>query len=342
MQFARRLLLLSMLFVIAGWTSCGSNPPAPPQPPTPPSPEPPAARPQFDAQHAFDILKHQVSLGPRAPGTPGHEEAEAYIFEQLTSTSRQAFKQEFEASTLFGGPYQFANLVGLFGPDNGAKKLMLCAHWDTRPAADEDPDPANRSKPVPGASDGASGVAVLLEIARVFKDTPPPVPIIIALLDAEDSGKSSGAPPYHGFCLGSDYFVKHMPPEATPDEVILVDLVGGDSAHNPRVGTRTAMGGNDVFDLPIELSSRQAAPGLVDEVYTAAKALGHEAFKRRPGYAVIDDHTPFIHAGIKAIDIIEFDFPEWHTIDDTPDHCDPDSLEQVGDTLLEVIYARSG
>ena len=344
MQLARRLLYLSFVLVIAGWTSCGNSPapaPQPPAPPTPP-PNPPPARPQFDAQRAFDTLEEQVNLGSRAPGTPGHDQAEALIFQTLSSTARDAFKQEFEASTLFGGPYEFANLIGLFGPAKGGKRLMLCAHWDTRPVADEDPDPANRSKPVPGASDGASGVAVLLELARVFEQSPPPIPIVMVLFDAEDSGKSSGPPPYMGFCLGSEYFVKHMPEEAEPDEVILVDLVGGDSTHNPRVGTRTNMGGNDVFDLPIEVNSLRAAPELVDEVYSAAEALGHQAFQRRTGFSVIDDHSPFIDAGIKAMDIIEFDFPEWHTIDDTPEHCDPESLRQVGETLLEVIYEREG
>lgn len=338
MQHARRLLFLSSLFVIAGWTSCGNSPPPAPQPPGPPNPPP--ARPQFDAERAFSTLEEQVGFGPRAPGTPGHDQAEAYIFRELTATARRAFKQQFRASTTFGGPYDFANLIGLFGPENGSNRLMLCAHWDTRPVADEDPDAANRSRPVPGASDGASGVAVLLEMARAFAEVTPPLPIVVAFFDAEDSGRSPGVPPYYGFCLGSQHFVQHMPPEATPDEVILVDLVGGDSVPNPRVGTRTGMGGNDVFDLPIELNSRQAAPGLVDEVYSAAEALGHKAFTREPGFSVIDDHSPFIAAGIKALDIIEFDFPEWHTIDDTPGHCDPDSLQQVGDTLLEVVYSR--
>jgi Zn-dependent M28 family amino/carboxypeptidase len=181
---------------------------------------------------------------------------------------------------------------------------------------------------------------VLLEIARAFEQAPPPVPVIITFFDAEDSGKSSGTGPYLGFCLGSAYFAEHMPPEATPDEVILVDLVGGDNRHNPRVGTRASMGGNDAFDLPIEVNSLHAAPRLVDEVYSAAEARGHKAFQRRTGFSVIDDHSPFIAAGIDAMDIIEFDFPEWHTVDDTPEHCDPESLRQVGDTLLEVVYSR--
>jgi Zn-dependent M28 family amino/carboxypeptidase len=327
MRTAQRLALLGSLFVIAGWTSCGSGtqdgrPDAPP----------------FDAARAFRFLQEQVALGARAPGTAGHEQAEAYLFGKLQQTARTAYKQEFQAKTLFGGPYDFANLIALYGPASGGKRLLLCAHWDTRPAAEEDPDPAQRDQAILGANDGASGVAVLLEMAQAFAGTPPRIPVVIALWDAEDSGKSSGARPYYGFLLGSEYFVNHMPANAKPDEVILLDMVGGDSVANPRVGPRP--GGNNVFDLPIERHSNSAAPELVDEVYSAAAELGHTAFKQRAGYSVIDDHMPFIAAGIPAIDLIEFDYPEWHTVDDTPDHCDADSLRQVGETLLRVVYAR--
>jgi len=327
MRTAQRLALLSSLFVIAGWTSCGSGTQREP------------TVPDFDADRAFGFLQEQVAFGARSPGTPGHDQAEEYLIGKLRDTARTAFKQEFQASTSFGGPYDFANLIGLYGPAAGGKRLMLCAHWDTRPVADEDPDPARRDQAILGASDGASGVAVLLEMAQAFAETPPKIPVIIAFWDAEDSGKSGEPPPYYGFLLGSDYFVKHMPAEATPDEVILLDIVGGDSLPNPRVGTRP--GGNDVFDLPVERNSQASAPGLVDEVYSAAGRLGNSAFKRRSGYSVIDDHMPFIGAGIPALDIIEFDYPEWHTTDDTPEHCDADSLRQVGETLLYVVYSRS-
>jgi len=328
MDTLRRLALLGLLLFVAGWSSCGNSPSTPP-----------VQRPPFDGQDAFRILEKQVSFGPRTPGSKAHEQTEAYLFGQLKQTARVAFKQTFTESTSFGGPYPFANLIGLYGPTTG-RKLLLCAHWDTRPVADEDPDPANRSKPIAGANDGGSGVAVLLKMAQAFQQTPPPLPVIIALWDAEDSGKLSAGPPLYGFGLGADYFAKHMSAEARPDEVILLDMVGGDSRHNPRVGTRTNIGGNDVFDLPQELTSLQAAPALMNEVYSAAIRLGDAAFQRRPGYSVIDDHTPFIAAGIPAIDIIDFDYPEWHTIDDTPANCDANSLYQVGDALLEVVYAR--
>jgi hypothetical protein len=332
MHVARRVWLLPLLLVIAGWSSCGSGtPPAPPPPPPP-------AEPTFDTDRAWGFLEAQVAFGPRAPGTTGHDQAEAYLFGELQKTARRALKQEFRTRTQFGGPYDFANLIGLYGAETG-KALMLCAHWDTRPVADQDPSPANRSTPVLGANDGASGVAVLLELAQAFKQAPPSIPVIVALWDAEDSGRSAGTPPYFGFLLGSQYFVEHMPAGARPDDVVLLDMVGGDSRPNARVGTRP--GGNNAFDLPIERNSLRAAPDLVDEVYSAGERLGHAAFQRRQGYDVIDDHMPFIDDGFPAIDLIEFDYPEWHTVDDTPDHCDRAALQQVGETLLEVVYSRA-
>lgn len=334
---ARRMVLLCLMFLIAGWTSCGSNtvPPANPDPPAPPPP----AIPDFDADAAFSLLEAQVNLGVRAPGTDGHDQCEEFIHAELSKYADKVIKQDFQAATTYGGPYDFTNIIGFFGPETGTK-LMLCAHWDTRPVADEDPDQDNQVKPVPGANDGASGVAVLLELARAFAESAPPIPIIMAFWDAEDSGDSSNTDQYNGFLIGSDYYVKHWPEGGRPDEVILLDIVGGDSERNERVGTR--FGGNSTFDLPIERYSLEAAPNLVNEIYTAAESLGHDAFKRRLGYRVIDDHKPFIDAGIPAVDIIEFDYPEWHTVDDTPEHCDPDSLKQVGETLLEVIYSRTG
>jgi Zn-dependent M28 family amino/carboxypeptidase len=331
MRTVSRLALLSALLLVAGWSSCGTGRSGPPA----------VERPAFDAQEAFRLLEQQVSFGPRTPGSAAHEEARAYLLGKLKETAREAFEQRFQATTALGGPYRFANLIGLYGPANG-RKLMLSAHWDSRPVADEDPNPANRTKPVPGADDGASGVAVLLEMARRFAEKAPPIPVIIALWDAEDSGKENSALPLQGYCIGSSHFVRNMPTNARPDEVILLDMVGGDSRPNPRVGTRAEIGGNNVFDLPEEGFSKQSASALLEEVWSTALRLGHTAFQRREGFTVIDDHVPFIAQRIPAIDIIEFDYPEWHTVDDTPDHCDPASLLQVGETLMEVVYARKG
>ena len=291
----------------------------------------------FDARRAYRDLVTQCDFGPRVPGTQAHTECAHWLAQTLYDSADAVSLQRFTA-TVGGKTLPLANIVATLNP-TGTGHVLLAAHWDTRPTADRDPDPANRTRPILGANDGASGVAVLLELARAFGSTPPPVPVIIALFDAEDSGSSVAPPPYYGFLLGSDYYVDHWPDGGRPDEVILVDMVGGDSRPNDRVGTRP--NGNHEFDLPIERNSLQAAPQLVDEVYSAAEELGHTAFTRRAGYQVIDDHKPFIDAGIPAMDIIEFDYPEWHTIDDTPENCDAESLRQVGETLIEVVYSRT-
>ncbi len=329
----RWLVLLVFGCLAAGCTSCGSgSSPAPLPPPVPPE------RPAFDEAHAFADLEQQVAFGPRNPGSQGHQDCLAWLVHQLRPLADLVVQQDFQAATPMGGPYGFTNVIALFGQDQPGEVWLLGAHWDTRPVADEDPDPANRGTAILGANDGASGVAVLLEIARALGEVPPPCPVLLAFFDAEDSGISGSGMPYMGFCIGSAYLADDWPTELPrPEKVVVVDLVGQDEEHNLRVGTPN--GSNDRFDLPYERYGQTAAPGLANEVWTAAEVLGHDAFKRRAGPYVIDDHKPFLDAGYDAIDIIDFPPPEWHTVDDTPEHCSPDSLLQVGDTLLEVIYA---
>jgi len=242
---------------------------------------------------------------------------------------------------VFGGPFDFTNLVAIFGQGQPGVPFLLCAHWDSRPRADEDPEPANRTQPVMGANDGASGVAVLLEMARAFVASPPPRPVIIALLDAEDSGRSGSGLPYQGFCIGATYLAQHWPAAlAKPAEGVLLDLVGCDNVANARLQP-PLHGANSILDFPMEQNSLAANRALVQRVWTAASRRGHTAFLNTEGNAITDDHLPFIAAGIRVIDIIDFPPEEWHTIDDTPEHCSPDALYQSGDTLLQVIYGRS-
>jgi len=162
--------------------------------------------------------------------------------------------------------------------------------------------------------------------------------MVLALLDAEDSGKGSAVGyTYQGFCLGSEYLAGHWPSELPrPVEGILLDMVGGDNVANPRCPPRD--GGNNHLDFPFEGRSMQAHPALVRAIWDLAERRGHTAFIRDMGPTMTDDHLPFIEAGIPTIDIIDFPSPEWHTADDTPEHCSPDALFQVGDTLLQYIY----
>ena len=306
-------LLVALTALLGVAASCGSG-----------GSSPPVQRPAFDAQRAFADLEAQVQMGPRAPGTQGHADIVAWITNALGQQAAQVTTQQFKSETALGPPgheYDFTNIMGQFSGVGGPEVLAVGAHFDTRPVADQDPDPAKRTDPVPGANDGASGVAVLLEIARALKAQTPPRPVLLIFFDAEDSGLSSAPPPYYGFCLGSQYLAANMG-GARIDKLILLDMIGDES-----------------LAIPKEVNSQNAAPQLLDAVFGAARRLGHSAFEDRTGPRMVDDHLPFIDRGIPAIDLIDFDYPYWHTTSDVPAHCRADSLRQVGDTLLEVIYA---
>ena len=177
--------------------------------------------------------------------------------------------------------------------------------------ADQDPDPRLRTQPVPGANDGASGVAVLLELARTLP-VDLPVQIWLVFFDAEDNGDIQG----WDWIMGSSAFVASL--EAKPDAAIIIDMIGDAD-----------------LNLPIEQNS---TPELVQQIWQTAKDLGYESvFLNQPGYSMLDDHTPFLQAGIPAVDIIDFDYPYWHTTQDTPDKVSAQSLEIIGNTLTQWL-----
>ena len=278
-----------------------------------------AAEPQFDARRAFALLEKQVAFGPRYPGSAAHKKVRDFLVAELRRYSKQVRTQPFLAvNYLENRRAQGFNILARFG--NGPPKLLLCAHWDSRPKADQDPNPANRDKPVPAANDGASGVAVLLELARQFAQAPPPIPVEIVLFDAEDMGRAAHD---EEFLQGSRFFAKNLPLNSRPQKAILLDMVGDRD-----------------LQIYIEGNSRAYAPDLVDAVWTAAERLGITEFVRQQKYIVTDDHIPLLQAGISAIDLIDFDYPYWHTVADTPDKCSPESLEKVGRVLLAYVYGQ--
>lgn len=326
MAKTRYLTLAVLLILVTGCTSCGGG-----------GTTQTVSTPEFNRARAFADLEQQCAFGARTPGSQAHEDCLAWLQQQFPGAD-QVMAQAFTAATPFGGPYDFHNVLALYGQAAAGEALLLCAHWDCRPKADQDPDPARRDEPVMGANDGASGVAVLLELARALAASPSPRPVVIALLDAEDSGTDTAVGyTYDGFCLGSEYLANHWPAGLPrPVEGILLDLVGGDNVANPRCPPR--FGGNNYLDFLWEGESVKAHPALVRTIWDIAQRRGHTAFRRERGLEMIDDHVPFIEAGIPTIDIIDFPPPEWHTADDTPEHCSPDSLFQVGDTVLQYIY----
>jgi len=261
---------------------------------------------------AWQHLTAQVDFGPRVPGSPGHAKTLVYLENELRKAGGRVTVDRFTIR-MGGKTYPMANLYADFGPVSSAPHGMLAAHWDTRPIADYDPNPANRSKPIPGANDGASGVAVLLEVARTLGDRPPAKPLRIALWDGEDLGTTDSTMFY-----GSRYYVNNRP---LPTWGILLDMVGDRDLR-----------------IPQEAYSAQYAPDLTRRIWNSARALGHgSVFPSRVGPAVNDDHLPFIDKGIPFVNLIDFDYPYWHTLGDTPERCSPRSLEIVGNVVLHAV-----
>jgi len=309
-RFVRRIRQVILLIVLTTVTcsgcSCSSD--------TPTATGPQAAPPEFDAGRAFEFLTAQCDFGPRNPGSDAHEQCKQYLVHRLEESADSVELQTFDDPLyLQNGTFYLTNIIAHFGGEHGG--LLLGAHWDCRPWADRDPDPANHNTPIAGASDGASGVAVLLELARLFHKVPPPMPVTIVLFDGEDSGRT-----LEGFCVGSRYFASQLGSER-PDHAIVVDLVGG-------VDLR----------LPKELNSVNSDRPLTDLIWDVAERLGKQVFEDRVRGPIYDDHVPLIQAGIPAVDIIDLDYKYWHTLGDTPEHCSKDSLKAVGDVLVEVIY----
>ena len=301
-----------------------------------------SGRPDFDGQAALAHIEAQTALGPRVPGTEAHAAFRQMVLADLRPLAAAVAEQTFtyrdrvDTARVWTGH----NLVAAFRPELG-RRVMLAAHYDSRPTADQDPDPARRAEPVPGANDGASGVAVLVEMARLFHETPPPVGVDLVLFDLEDIGTSetqdstgratpaattpsdtpSGKNPY---AIGSEIFAQQ---NATyrPAYGVLLDMVCAEDAR-----------------FPIETHSQTYAPEVVERVWAAAERAGAiPPFTREAGGSVVDDHVAFLRRGIPVVDVIQQPFPEvWHTTADLSDRCSAETLEAVGRTLVELIYSE--
>ncbi len=282
----------------------------------------PLTLPPFSAENAFALLQKQCDFGPRVPGTNAHDSCRAFLVAELRKYAGNVVEQSFNHTTpRLPNEVRLTNIIASFNV-NAKRRVLLGAHWDSRPWADEDADSLQHKTPVLGANDGASGVAILLEMARVIKSSPPPVGVDIILFDGEDLGAPGESRTY---AIGSQHYARNKA-----------------SSYNPLFGIVLDMVGDKDLQIYQEGNSVRYAGGVVERVWKLAARLGIREFIAGPRHEVFDDHIAFIEAGIPTIDLIDFDYPHWHTTQDTPDKCSPASLEKVGKVVLAALYEHEG
>jgi hypothetical protein len=276
-----------------------------------------AAQGEFDGEVAFGYVEAQMAFGPRFPNSEGHRRAGDWILAQLEARADSVEVQEFSHMTVGGELLQLRNFIGRFRPDL-PDRILYVAHWDTRPRADRSANLGQQRMPVPGANDGASGVAVLLGVADALVRTPPTIGVDLLFVDGEDYGQFPGA----DVLLGSRHYAATLDPSRLPLFAVVWDMVGD-------------------RDLQIyqEGNSVSGAPEVVDRVWTRADELGYgSVFRDRVGYSMTDDHIPLLEAGVRAIDVIDVDdVPWWHTTEDTIDKVSAESLKIVGDVAVALL-----
>ena len=290
--------------------------------------------PEFNADSAYNYVAEQLAFGPRVPGSEAHAQCAEWFIDFFNEKADTVYVQEFRTRLYNGKSIDGKNIIASFNPE-AKKRILLAAHWDSRPFADHDPDRTKWNTPIDGANDGASGVGILMETARILKENPINTGIDIILFDLEDYG----APQYlnlmtnHDWALGSQYWSKN--PHIYNYKAyfgILLDMVG---APNPR--------------FPKEYYSQQFAPTLSNDIWRIARELGYsEYFLNEIGHPINDDHI-YVNtaANIPMIDLIHLEdnenssfYPYWHTMKDNIEQIDPKTLGMVGDVVLNVIYKK--
>lgn len=324
----RKYIFLSFLIVATLFSSCKSNK----QVEEVLNPVGPA----FIADSAMAYCQAQCDFGPRTMNSKAHDLCEEWIINKFKGFGLEVETQKADLTGWDGTKLHSTNIIAHFNPQ-AERRILICAHWDSRPWADNDPDSTNWHKPVLAANDGASGVGVMLEVARLLQnDTTLAIGVDLVCFDAEDYGTPQWAEKNEDsentWALGAQYWAKNLPENYKPQFGILLDMVGGQGAKFYQ-----------------EQFSLRYAASIVDKVWSAARHAGYGSmFTNEVGGQITDDHIPVNEAGIPTVDVIpcypdcrQSSFgPTWHTINDDMEHLDANTLKAVGQTLIQVIYSE--
>lgn len=325
----RKYIFLSFLLVASLFTSCKSNKQATEEVLQP-------VGPAFMADSAMAYCQAQCDFGPRTMNSKAHDLCEEWIVNKFKGFGLEVETQKADLTGWDGTKLHSTNIIAHFNPQ-AERRILICAHWDSRPWADNDPDSTNWHKPVLAANDGASGVGVMLEVARLLQnDTTLAIGVDLVCFDAEDYGTPQWAEKNEDsentWALGAQYWAKNLPENYKPQFGILLDMVGGQGAKFYQ-----------------EQFSLRYAASIVDKVWSAARHAGYGSmFTNEVGGQITDDHIPVNEAGIPTVDVIpcypdcnQSSFgPTWHTINDDMEHLDANTLKAVGQTLIQVIYSE--
>jgi len=272
---------------------------------------------EFNADSAYAYVQTQVAFGPRVPNTEGHRRTGDWIVGRLAGRADTVIEQAFTHVTTSGDTLRLRNILGRFQPA-ATQRVLYVAHWDTRPIADKERNLGNQRRPIDGANDGGSGVAVLLGVADALKALPPGIGVDLLFVDGEDYGDWGVK---KDVLIGSRYYARNQPPGPQPRFAVVWDMVGD-------------------RDLRIykEGHSVTNAPDVVERVWQVAADLGYQdVFRDQIGQTIEDDHVPLLEAGIRAINVIDLDYEPWHTLEDTMDKVSARSLQIVGDVAMALL-----
>ena len=291
--------------------------------------------PDFNADSAYIYLQEQCNFGPRTMNSTAHDKCEKWIIQKFEQYGCKVTTQKATLNGYDGTPLRSTNIIASYNPE-ATTRIMFCAHWDCRPWADNDPDSTNWHKPIIAANDAASGVGVMIELARILKGSGLELGVDFICFDAEDYGTPQwfeGEDPGDTWALGAQYFANNLPEGYAPRYGILLDMVGGVGAKFYREGM-----------------SMQYAPAIVKKVWNAARQVGYGSyFPKADGGMITDDHIPVNQtANIPCIDVIPYypdcaqsSFgPTWHTIADNMDNIDKNTLKAVGQTMVQVLFTE--